>query len=430
MSLSIVDTDNNNTPAASIADIGNMSASPDWQETVSLLADTKEAIAPIVGFFKSEKTSPAPTSKDVEAGNSAPAPEPDKKGKGKHRGGKRHRGGRKKGEKFVLEVREDAGEASGEKGGEKGGKTGEKDEGTDDQDDQLAKIASQLVKGFEAKYGAGAELTEERLKELLAGDSKITLVVTPEPAPTAHDAEAGSTKKAEVVAPADDSTRYMNRKERIESLVLSQIDKPKEFDRSSVARFDLGTATPSEVIVESVRQANLGEFRGTVAAVIALEDQETEITCALARARKAKLAASLEAGRRVGWEKVMRDRQEKWKAQPLEVKQAEVDRRRVAEEQLAFERRLLRVQKRAERFAKAKAAGKKFVWDYGGKALELGATVALHALLKKLGTPEPEKVVRAVFGLGKALQQVTGIEQEVEGAGSGGDSDEDEDNLC
>ncbi|KZO98189.1 hypothetical protein CALVIDRAFT_562571 [Calocera viscosa TUFC12733] len=433
MSLTTVGSNDNVSIPPSIADSGNLSVSPDWGNTIDLLADTKEAIAPIVGFFKTEKTTPAPTSKDVEASNSEPAPEPDKKGKGKHRGGKRHRGGRKKGEKLALEVREDAGEASGEKGVEKGGKTGEKLETSDDQDDQLAKLASQLVKAFEAKYGVGADLTEERLKELLAGDSKISLVVTPEPAPTtAQDPKPASTNDAQEIAPPADAARYLTRKEKIESLVLSHIDKPAEFDRSSVARFDLGTATPAEVIVESVRQANLGEFRGTVAAVIALEDQETEITCAVARSRKAKLADSLEAGRRVGWEKVMRDRQDKWKAQPLEVKQAEVERRRIAEEQLALERRLLRLQMRAERFAKAKAAGKKFVWDYGGKVLELGATVALHALLKKLGTAEPEKVIRAVFGLGRALQEVDGIVQEVGGvgeAGQGGDID-DPDNLC
>ncbi|KZT59604.1 hypothetical protein CALCODRAFT_481491 [Calocera cornea HHB12733] len=448
--MSTVDPVDNSTLSPSQtsigADGGSLNPAPDWMSTIAFTGDVQQAIAPFVDFFKVDKSSPAPTSKEDASsiGTSAtgPAAQLEKKGKGPAK----VRATRKANKILLV-----AGEASGEKSGTK--KSG---------DGAAGLLADQLLRAYEARYGEGAVWTQERLKELLAGDKisqlvpQLVLAPAPDessPASEPEDASAdeaaeediipagdleaisSAVSAAEPAAPADNPASKKTRREKIEELVLSRMDNPDQFDRSRKARIDVRKATEAQMIAEKVRVAGVGEYDGIVAALMALEEQQEMLEGALGRVREGELEESYQVGRRVGWDKTIAVRQKEFEQMPLEDQRAELERRKLAEGQLELEARQrdkqAGQQKRAKKFAKVKAKGKELVWTYGGKVLEVGATVALQALLKKFGVDEPEKVVREVFGLGKALQGVDGV---VRGGGEGGEGgagdDEDDENIC
>ncbi|KZT52947.1 hypothetical protein CALCODRAFT_486766 [Calocera cornea HHB12733] len=493
--MSMVDTVDNTSlaPTAASSNTGGNSLTPaaDWESTISFVGDVQQAAAPFIDFFKAKKTSIASTGKEdasaIEDSASEVAPELDKKGKGPAKAKAKKKTATKKAEKTTLE---DAGQASGEKGGAKKMKKGGKALASGEMSGaEAAVFASQLVKAYEAKYGADAVWTQERLKELITGD-KISkhvphLVLAPAaPAPAhapahtpAHapaddledasadeDAEDDTVPAAGPVAdvaadddatstdadvpatdadvPAGEATvpaawepANRHRKEKIEALVLSGMDNPGAFNRSPRPQIDVRTATESQMLVEKVRVANVGEFDGIVAALVALEEQEDEIEGAVGRVREKEIAESYQVGRRTGWDKTIAARQKEFEKLPLEERKRELERRKIADAQLELERhereleeRKLAKQggkkKRGKKLAKVKAASKDFVWTYGGKVLEIGVTVALQAVLKKFGVDEPEKLLSEVFGLGQALQGVDGI------VNGGGSTNGNDNGLC
>ncbi|KZT57359.1 hypothetical protein CALCODRAFT_483179 [Calocera cornea HHB12733] len=461
---------------------GGLTPAPDWETTISFIGNAQQAVAPFVDFFTAEKTSLAPSSNDetsaIESSAPEPAPELDKKGKGPAKVKAKKKAPKKKAEKIVLDVRDDAGAASGEKGAKKAAKKGGKEKASAEMSTEVADtFASQLVKAYQAKYGADAVWTQERLKELLAGD-KIShhvphLVLAPvavAPA-TADDVEAASADEdaddddvpavdaaadpaadaaadpaadaatdpdvsaADAIVAATWQPPSRHRKERIEKLVLSGMANPEAFNRSTRAEIDVRKASDAEMIVEKVRVANVGEFDGIVAALVALEEQEDEIEGAVGRARESELVESYHVGRRTGWDKTITARQKEFEKLPLEERKKELERRKIADAQLELERHQRELEerkiakeagkkKRGKKLSKVKAAGKEFVWTYGGKVLEVGVTVALQAILKKFGVEEPEKVLSEVFGLGQALQGMDGL------VNGGGDAGGPDNNLC
>ncbi|KZT59188.1 glycoside hydrolase/deacetylase [Calocera cornea HHB12733] len=468
--MSMVDTVDNASLSASItssnAAVASLTAAPDWETTISLIGETQQATAPFVDFFKATKTSLAPSS-NTEASTindsaSEPAAELDKKGKGPAKKATKKKASKKKAEKIALDVREDAGEASGEKGGKKASKKAGKGKVSGEVG---AMFASQLVKAYEAKYGAGAVWTTERLKELLAGDKVSHYIPQLVLAPVAHEPSAADHAGPAAAADAEDSAAddvedgaaddvedasadeaaedaagptavpaadanvsatweppSRLRKEKIEKLVLSGMANPEAFNRSTRAEIDLRKASEAEMIVEKVRVANVGEFDGIVAALVALEEQEDEIEGAVGRVREKELVESYQVGRRTGWDKTIAARQKEFEKLPLEERKKELERRKIADAQLEVERKQRELEehqreknaskkKHGKKLAKVKAKGKELVWTYGGKVVEVGITVALQAILKKFGVDEPEKVLSEVFGLGEALQGMDGLLQ-------------------
>ncbi|KZT51377.1 hypothetical protein CALCODRAFT_503583 [Calocera cornea HHB12733] len=458
--------------ASNNADGGSLTAPPDWETAISFIDDAQQAVAPFVDFFKAENTSLAPSSKvdtsTMATSTTQPAAELDEKGKGPAKVKAKKKATKKKGEKIALEVREDAGEGSGEKGVKKASKKAGKGKASGETSGEAgAAFASQLVNAYQAKYGTDAEWTPERLKALITGD-KIShhipeLVLAPGAHPPAaaddaveapaEDAEEASADEdadddagsnaapaadpdadADVPAAWQPSSRL--RKEKMEKTVLAGMANSETFNRSPRPEIDLRKATEAEMIIEKVRVANVGEFDGIVAALVALEEQEDAIEGAVGRARESELAESYQVGRRAGWAKTIAARQKEFEKLPLEERKKEVERRKIADAQLELERQQRKLEERqhkkdagkkklGKKLANVKEKGKGLVWTYGGKVMEVGLTVALQAILKKFGVDEPEKVLSEVFGLGEALQGMDGLVHGGGDANAGNDN-----NLC
>ncbi|EJU01064.1 hypothetical protein DACRYDRAFT_16418 [Dacryopinax primogenitus] len=387
-------TDNDSaSPSIVIDNVDSISLAPnsDWTMTINFLDNVKMVDAPLVDFLKSGGPAAAPAglkdSKTVDEQANA-----DLKGKGlaKPKKNKKKNGpAQRQGKKIILEVCKNEAEASNRK--------------TLLLEEEVALVASHLLKVYKEKYQEAAGLCEGCLKEVFMGESKISLLISDgDPADSAPVAPKDADAKVE-----DSTTQggragvaYQLCHERIEALVLAKLDKPKYFNKSSIMCFNLGTATPMEM---------LNEFHGMVQALKAINRQELEINGAVARARKAKMAVLLEQGKHVGFDKVINECKAEWKACPLEERKVVMEQHDLAEEHLGLKQKQHHSVEQHDILQKTKKAGKKFAWTYSGKILEIGATLAVMAILKKCGTKDPEKAVWEVFGLGKAMQAMDGV---------------------